>query len=184
MHKNATKCNKTQSKWCINKHKASKIIDTFETYQRPRWPAYSGRMEEGRGGQRPSAGWRRAAVAGGGMEVGRGGQWRDVGGPRWPAADDRMEEGHGGRRPAAGWRRAAAAGWASCPGLSSRYSFSYCLLFVWTLDLIGWRHEICFDVSKRRSLIFVSFSFLLVSVQVPDCICMNPSESVPQSKKN
>jgi hypothetical protein len=24
MHKNATKCNKTQSKWCINKHGASK----------------------------------------------------------------------------------------------------------------------------------------------------------------
>jgi hypothetical protein len=33
MHKNATKCNKTLSKWCINKHGASKIIDTFETYQ-------------------------------------------------------------------------------------------------------------------------------------------------------
>jgi hypothetical protein len=32
MHKNATKCNKTQSKLCINKHGASKIIDTFETY--------------------------------------------------------------------------------------------------------------------------------------------------------
>jgi hypothetical protein len=30
--KNAMKCNKTQSKWCINKHGASKIIDTFETY--------------------------------------------------------------------------------------------------------------------------------------------------------
>jgi hypothetical protein len=26
------KCNKTQSKWCINKHGATKIIDTFETY--------------------------------------------------------------------------------------------------------------------------------------------------------
>jgi hypothetical protein len=37
MHKNATKCNKTQSKWCINKHGASKIIDTFETYQARRW---------------------------------------------------------------------------------------------------------------------------------------------------
>jgi hypothetical protein len=34
MHKNATKCNKTLSKWCKNKHGASKIIDTFETYQR------------------------------------------------------------------------------------------------------------------------------------------------------
>jgi hypothetical protein len=33
MHKNAMKCNKTQSKWCINKHGASKIIDTFGTYQ-------------------------------------------------------------------------------------------------------------------------------------------------------
>jgi hypothetical protein len=36
MHKNATKCNKTKRKWCINKHGASKIIDTFETYQTPR----------------------------------------------------------------------------------------------------------------------------------------------------
>jgi hypothetical protein len=35
MHKNATKCNKTQSKWCINKHGALKIIVTFETYHRP-----------------------------------------------------------------------------------------------------------------------------------------------------
>jgi hypothetical protein len=33
MHKNATKCNKTLSKWCKNKHGASKIIDTFGTYQ-------------------------------------------------------------------------------------------------------------------------------------------------------
>jgi hypothetical protein len=32
MHKNATKCNKTQSKWYINKHGASKITDTLETY--------------------------------------------------------------------------------------------------------------------------------------------------------
>jgi hypothetical protein len=32
MHKNATKCNKTIGKWCKNKHGASKIIDTFETY--------------------------------------------------------------------------------------------------------------------------------------------------------
>jgi hypothetical protein len=36
MHKSATKCNKTISKWYKNKHGASKIIDTFETYQ---WPA-------------------------------------------------------------------------------------------------------------------------------------------------
>jgi hypothetical protein len=32
MHKNATKCNETLSKWCENKDGASKIIDTFETY--------------------------------------------------------------------------------------------------------------------------------------------------------
>jgi hypothetical protein len=35
MHKNATKCNETLSKWCKNKYGASKIIDTFETYQQP-----------------------------------------------------------------------------------------------------------------------------------------------------
>jgi hypothetical protein len=33
MHKSAMKCNKTIGKWCKNKHGASKIIDTFETYQ-------------------------------------------------------------------------------------------------------------------------------------------------------
>jgi hypothetical protein len=32
MHKKATKCKKTLSKWCKNKHGASKIIDTFEMY--------------------------------------------------------------------------------------------------------------------------------------------------------
>jgi hypothetical protein len=32
MHKNATKCNETLSKWCKNKHGASKIMDSFETY--------------------------------------------------------------------------------------------------------------------------------------------------------
>jgi hypothetical protein len=36
MHKNATKCNKTLSKWCKNKHGASKIIEMLETYQGPR----------------------------------------------------------------------------------------------------------------------------------------------------
>jgi hypothetical protein len=35
MHKNATKCNKILSKWCKNKHGASKIIDTFGTYHTP-----------------------------------------------------------------------------------------------------------------------------------------------------
>jgi hypothetical protein len=33
MHKSATKCNETVDKWCKNKHGASKIIDTLETYQ-------------------------------------------------------------------------------------------------------------------------------------------------------
>jgi hypothetical protein len=33
MHKNATKCNETLNKWCKNKHGASKIMDTLETYQ-------------------------------------------------------------------------------------------------------------------------------------------------------
>jgi hypothetical protein len=47
MHKNATKCNKTQSKWCINKHGASKIIDTFETYHPPSAPLPVGRGGEG-----------------------------------------------------------------------------------------------------------------------------------------
>jgi hypothetical protein len=32
MHKNATKCNKTLNKWCKNKHGASKIMVTLETY--------------------------------------------------------------------------------------------------------------------------------------------------------
>jgi hypothetical protein len=35
MHKSATKCNKTIGKWYKNKHGASKIIDTFGTYQVP-----------------------------------------------------------------------------------------------------------------------------------------------------
>jgi hypothetical protein len=34
MRKNAMKCNETLSKWCKNKHGASKIIDTFEMYQK------------------------------------------------------------------------------------------------------------------------------------------------------
>jgi hypothetical protein len=33
MHKSATKCNEIIGKWCKNKHGASKIIDTLETYQ-------------------------------------------------------------------------------------------------------------------------------------------------------
>jgi hypothetical protein len=35
MYKSAMKCNKTLGKWCKNKHGASKIIDTLETYQLP-----------------------------------------------------------------------------------------------------------------------------------------------------
>jgi hypothetical protein len=37
MHKSATKCNETLGKWCKNKHGASKIIDTLETYHEPHW---------------------------------------------------------------------------------------------------------------------------------------------------
>jgi hypothetical protein len=33
MYKNAMKCKETLSKWCKNKHGASKIMDTLETYQ-------------------------------------------------------------------------------------------------------------------------------------------------------
>jgi hypothetical protein len=33
MHKSATKCNETIGKWCKNKHRALKIMDTLETYQ-------------------------------------------------------------------------------------------------------------------------------------------------------
>jgi hypothetical protein len=35
MHKSTTKCNETVGKWYKNKHGASKIIDTLETYQLP-----------------------------------------------------------------------------------------------------------------------------------------------------
>jgi hypothetical protein len=35
MHKNATKCNETLNKWYKNKHGASKIMDTLETYHAP-----------------------------------------------------------------------------------------------------------------------------------------------------
>jgi hypothetical protein len=36
MHKSATKCNEIIGKWYKNKHGASKIIDTLETYQQAR----------------------------------------------------------------------------------------------------------------------------------------------------
>jgi hypothetical protein len=49
MHKNATKCNETLSKWCKNKHGASKIIDTFETYQVVRGPGWGEERREGEG---------------------------------------------------------------------------------------------------------------------------------------
>jgi hypothetical protein len=35
MHKNAMKYNETLSKWCKNKHGASKIMDMLETYHTP-----------------------------------------------------------------------------------------------------------------------------------------------------
>jgi hypothetical protein len=42
MHKSATKCNETLGKWCKNKHGASKIIDTFETYHRFKKRSFNG----------------------------------------------------------------------------------------------------------------------------------------------
>jgi hypothetical protein len=45
MHKSATKYNETICKWCKNKHGASKIIDTFETYQSSLQKNLEGRME-------------------------------------------------------------------------------------------------------------------------------------------
>jgi hypothetical protein len=42
MHKSATKCNETLGKWWKNKHGASKIIDTLETYQLPGWDVDDG----------------------------------------------------------------------------------------------------------------------------------------------
>jgi hypothetical protein len=44
MYKNATKCNETIGKWCKNKHGASKIIDTFETYHFSEMPAPLGAL--------------------------------------------------------------------------------------------------------------------------------------------
>jgi hypothetical protein len=41
MHKSATKCNEILGKWCKNKHGASKIMDTLETYQRASGPSGS-----------------------------------------------------------------------------------------------------------------------------------------------
>jgi hypothetical protein len=45
MHKSATKCNETIGKWCKNKHGASKIIDTLETYHRRRRLLTGGEIE-------------------------------------------------------------------------------------------------------------------------------------------
>jgi hypothetical protein len=50
------KCNETLSKWYKNKHGASKIIDTFETYQGgaagSRWQISRDSRPGGAGGQR------------------------------------------------------------------------------------------------------------------------------------
>jgi hypothetical protein len=64
MHKNATKWNKTLSKWCKNKHGASKIIDKFETYQAPPLLAT------------PSDGMGRSSSGGGGRPFHGGGRSR------------------------------------------------------------------------------------------------------------
>jgi hypothetical protein len=49
MHKSAMKCNETLSKWCKNKHGASKNIDTLETYHwsGPKKPPRSPVMYDG-----------------------------------------------------------------------------------------------------------------------------------------
>jgi hypothetical protein len=47
MYKNATKCNETIGKWCKNKHGASKIIDTFETYHQAQVTNFSGNCYKG-----------------------------------------------------------------------------------------------------------------------------------------
>jgi hypothetical protein len=44
MHKSATKCNETLGKWCKNKHGASKIMDTLETYHRSRLRFFAGKL--------------------------------------------------------------------------------------------------------------------------------------------
>jgi hypothetical protein len=54
MHKSATKCNKTLSKWCKNKHGVSKIIDMLEMYQGP-GPGHQ-LAGEGAGGKKRSCG--------------------------------------------------------------------------------------------------------------------------------
>jgi hypothetical protein len=46
MHKSAMKCNETVGKWCKNKHGASKIIDTLETYQVSRQDRRMGEFED------------------------------------------------------------------------------------------------------------------------------------------
>jgi hypothetical protein len=61
MHKSATKCNETVGKWCKNKHEASKIMDTLETYQR------HGRLVCGAAGEEA----REEADSAGGWEVAR-----------------------------------------------------------------------------------------------------------------
>jgi hypothetical protein len=45
MHKSATKCNETLGKWYKNKHGASKIIDTFETYHKATLNAIEGQQD-------------------------------------------------------------------------------------------------------------------------------------------
>jgi hypothetical protein len=61
MYKNATKCNETIGKWCKNKHGASKIIDTFETYH-----GAGGRdgAVEGTGSIEATGGWIKGKWAG------------------------------------------------------------------------------------------------------------------------
>jgi hypothetical protein len=55
MHKSATKCNETLGKWCKNKHGASKIMDTLETYQEPKRRRNGAKRRPHHQGARPRA---------------------------------------------------------------------------------------------------------------------------------
>jgi hypothetical protein len=76
------KCNETLGKWCKNKHGASKIIDTLETYQAAGPPAgdggISGRggVDSGRGDAGSGRGSGTSRRGGAGSGRGRRGLWQ------------------------------------------------------------------------------------------------------------
>jgi hypothetical protein len=108
MHKSATKCNETLGKWCKNKHGASKIMDTLETYH---WPAAHAAVNRPSRGRYASAqpGSRTAGPAGDGGRLAQPGL--GCAGP----AGERSEAGAGGNRPSQVELSPGPAGW-SYPG--------------------------------------------------------------------